>query len=648
MDLFGEFRKVEIDGKPFLVYHKVMKPLPQIHTPNSSDEETTIEKPLSIQNEETSSDEETIDSGDNLPLPLLFACPIVRLTSTVIIDNITLQDDQGKSVEHFFNLKTSPFHGDNTSVDHDPVLPLFWCNNKEADPENDCVICKAEKVGTDYYYCVECDMRYHKECVESPLRINYPSHANHSFQLYSSKKRFKYCIMCRKKVNGLVYYCALCDMYMHTLCAQAVIPFFIDQPKRHAHILTLFPRQASLTCNICGVLDELHFTYVCPICDFVTHADCIYIPQTIRISRHHHCISFTSSLLKGKWSCGVCRQEVNRKYGAYTCNACNGYTVHTRCALRNDIWDGKELEGVQEDEEVEPPFKRISDGIILHFSHGCQMELETSGVHVGGNKFCQACALPINEENFYICVECDFILHETCAEAPQKKFHPLHPHALQQKVVHENDLFLCDACDRLCNGFGYECTFEDCDYILDVVCASASEPFNYQGHQHPLFLALRPNVKPMCHICKSTKDNQVLNCIEGDFIICFECATLPYVIRYKHDDHYLTLCHGEEASDSDWCELCEGKLSTGGEKGFYKCDDCCTTLHINCLLGPNPFLKPGQTFTLGRNEFLVIRNNSPRPICGTCNMRRPYPVMFFWESVSSYRFLCSPTGCITI
>ncbi|XP_019085722.1 PREDICTED: uncharacterized protein LOC104710201 [Camelina sativa] len=646
MDLFGEFQKVEIDGKPFLVYQNVMKPLPQIQTPNSSAENTIIE---SIQNKTHSSNKVAIDSdGDDLPLPLLFACPILRLQSTASNENITLQDEEGKVFERFFEIKTSPLHGDNTSNDHDPVLPLFWCNNKEADLENDdCYICVSHKVDSDYYFCVQCDVRYHKECVESPLEISYPTHANHSVQLYFSKKRFKKCILCRKTADRSIYYCALCDIYMHVFCAQAAIPFFKDQPKRHDHILTLFPRQASLTCNICGLLNKLHFTYVCPLCDFVTHTDCIYIPQTIRISRHHHRISFISSLPFGNRSCGVCRQEVYSKYGAYTCNVCSGYAVHTRCALRNDIWDGKELEGVQEDEDFEPPFKRISDGIILHFSHGCHLEFEiSSGVYVDGNKFCQACALPINDENLFVCVECDFILHEACAEAPFKKFHPLHPHALKQKVVHENGVFICDACENLCNGFGYGCMEEYCDYILDVVCASASEPFNYQGHQHPLFLALPPNVEAMCHICKSTKDNKVLNCIaiECDFIICFECATLPYMVRYKHDEHYLTFCHGDEATGSDWCELCEGKLVLrviGGKEGFYKCNDCCTTLHSTCLLGPYPYLKPDQAFTLGHNEFQLLRNPSPRRFCGICNTRRPYPIIILYEGEESSLTLCN-------
>ncbi|AEC05610.1 Cysteine/Histidine-rich C1 domain family protein [Arabidopsis thaliana] len=619
MDLFGEFHKGEIDGKPYLLYHNVMKPSTQTHTSNSSAEKTTIQKPLSLQNKTNSSDEVTIGDGDNLPISPIFICLNLRLQKSARIQNIALGDEDGKALrDKFFKLETSPLqgHGDNISDDH-VVLPLFWCNNKEADPKMDCNICRVQKAGTNYYYCVECDVTYHKECIESPLEISYPTHAKHTLQLcFSSLRGVHQCIICKNRADLIIYYCALCDIYMHAVCAQAAIPFFIDQPKRHDHTLSLFPRQASLTCNVCALVNKLHLTYVCrSICDFVAHSDCIHVPQTIRISRHHHRVSFTSSLPLEKWSCGVCRREVDHDYGAYTCCVCSGYAVHTRCALRTDIWDGIELEGVQEDEDVEPPFKGIAGGTILHFSHGCQLEFKTSEVY-DQEKFCQACALPIYEKNFYECVECDFILHERCVEAPRKKVHPLHPHPLIQKFTHVEGGFSCQACNRMSNSFGYECLMEDCGYNLDVVCASISEPFDYQGHHHPLFLSLDPKEEPICHIC-----------------------------RYKHDEHYLTFCRGDEASGADWCELCEGKLAIGGKEGFYKCNECCTTLHINCLLGPEPYMKSGETPPKegGQVRVFLQRNKSPsRPMCAKCKIRCPYPTYVEMRKKMYYPyFLCT-------
>lgn len=300
---------------------------------------------------------------------------------------------------------------------------------------------------------------------------------------------------------------------------------------------------------------------------------------------------------------------------------CCGYVVHSRCALRNDIWDGIELEGVPEEfdiyQDIEP-FERIADGIILHFSHGHHLRIEASKVYD------KTCVLPIYEGNFYSCMECNFILHETCANAPRKKLHPLHPHPVNLEVFPVDDCFVCYVCTRYSNGLVYKCAKRDCvAYQIDLRCAEILEPFEYQGHKHPLFLALEPKERPMCHVCKSWDDHQVLNCMECDFIICFKCATLPYMVRYKHDEHFLIFCHGDEVNDSDWCELCEGKLEIGGKGGFHKCNDCCTTLHINCLLGREPYLKHGQTFTIKENcEMHITRNSSQsRPICVSCQTR---------------------------
>ncbi|CAH2045725.1 unnamed protein product [Thlaspi arvense] len=226
-------------------------------------------------------------------------------------------------------------------------------------------------------------------------------------------------------------------------------------------------------------------------------------------------------------------------------------------------------------------------------------------------KYCQACSIPIYEESFYVCMEeCYFFLHETCANAPRKMLHPLHPHTLKlETVITREGIFRCSLCIRMSSGFLYRCTKRDCDYKLDVRCALVSEPFEYQGHQHPLFLALDPKEKPMCHVCKTTEHMKVLNCIECDFIICFKCATLPYMVKYKHDEHYLTFCHGDEASDdSDWCELCEGKLAIGGKAGFYKCNECCTTIHIHCLLWDQPYMKPVPTIQFGEDTIDLIND----------------------------------------
>ncbi|KAG2332714.1 hypothetical protein Bca52824_003894 [Brassica carinata] len=73
------------------------------------------------------------------------------------------------------------------------------------------------------------------------------------------------------------------------------------------------------------------------------------------------------------------------------------------------------------------------------------------------------------------------------------------------------------------------------------------------------------------------------------------CATLPYKVRYKNDEHFLTLSWGEERCEKYWCEECEDIV----EELFYWCNDCCTILHTDCLLSESPYLKPGQVLKVG-------------------------------------------------
>ncbi|CDY52315.1 BnaA01g36140D [Brassica napus] len=373
-------------------------------------------------------------------------------------------------------------------------------------------------------------------------------------------------------------------------------------------------------CRICYNSNlEKYATYVCLRCNFVAHRDCMYFPHTIKISRHNHRISHVSSLRHEKYPCGVCHQSIDGGYGAYTCHKCGDYAVHSRCALGKDVWDGEEMEGIPEKDEDDitqdaPPFCKISKGLIHYFLHDHHLLLEENILY-DENKLCEACVMPIFEEKLYSCTVCDFILHETCLKAHRRIQHALHPHLLILKTINNiSSDFRCDACWRSCGGFVYQCPKEECDFKLDVRCASISEPFDYQGHEDPLFLSLDPEKKLLCEVCKDT-GRQVLNCIKCDFIVCMECATLPYKARYKNDKHFLTLSWGEEGCEKYWCDECENSVYTY----FYWCNDCCTILHTFCLFGEDPYMKPGQCFELYRKKFQILaKRNISRPICHYC------------------------------
>ncbi|XP_010483048.1 PREDICTED: uncharacterized protein LOC104761629 [Camelina sativa] len=558
---------------------------------------------------------------------------------------------------------------DHPSICKLPVVPLFWCNNEEQSCEEfECGACEMEMPSASYFACQQCGKKFHKECVESPLVIKHPSHPSHSLRLYSFASREMKCICCKEVVFDMFYHCTTCDLSMHPVCAMKTVPCVSDHPKSHHHPLTLFPAQASLVCTYCAMIEKLDPTYICIECVFVIHEGCIGFPHVIRISRHPHRISFTSSLPSGNLSCGVCRKQVDNNYGAYSCKKCAAYFVHSKCATHKYIWDGIELAGIPEEEdEIDDgePFKRIADGIILHpfHSHHLQLEIDDASDII---KYCRGCALPIGEDEFYSCMECDFILHGSCANAPRMIRHPLYPHPLTLYVANmvpanAKGTFFCDKCHRDGTGFFYWHSVGEDSFCLDLQCASIIEPFEYQGHQHPLFLPWNPDEKrTLCQMCKYESNLSKLECTICNYSICYRCAALPYKVRYKHDNHFLTICDGKEASDlPDWCENCEGKIEEVKETGyrplsyekterrFYNCSDCCTPLHVDCLLGKDMYMRPGNTKKeylsysmysyrhdrqIKLNVRILLNDSLSRPICTRCKRRCPFPIVFKGKS----------------
>lgn len=167
-------------------------------------------------------------------------------------------------------------------------------------------------------------------------------------------------------------------------------------------------------------------------------------------------------------------------------------------------------------------------------------------------------------------------------------------------------------------------------------CATISEPLVHGSHAHPLFLTSKPEERRKCCVCKSLNPytvNDTFNCIECEcsFTLCFRCATLPEKVRYKHDAHMLTLSYSKETSTMMyWCEACEGEVKP--KERFYTCDEyCCVTLHIECLLGKDLYMKPGSSFLARINEKVSVLSNNhhmSRPICSFCKKRCPGKVVF--------------------
>lgn len=61
-----------------------------------------------------------------------------------------------------------------------------------------------------------------------------------------------------------------------------------------------------------------------------------------------------------------------------------------------------------------------------------------------------------------------------------------------------------------------------------------------------------------------------------------------------------SISYGEETSTvMNWCEACERYIKP--KERFYMCDEyCCVTLHIECLIGKDLYMKSGSSHAIQR------------------------------------------------
>ncbi|KAG2330859.1 hypothetical protein Bca52824_002039 [Brassica carinata] len=523
-----------------------------------------------------------------------------------------------------------------------------------------------------FYRCDKCDFDLDLHCAKyQPPDVidNFEMHP-HKLILLKERIEFDCSAKCRKARGGLPYKCEECDVAFHVDCvwhpeaAELKHPTEVNHSYHSLHPLKLLtgepPDYSDGKCRLCGrgvdkesfyhcsscdftldmpcVLNPPPHPYICVQCDFMIHHHCLGLPRVIHINRHNHRVSRTSVLGVVNSVCGVCRKKVDWKYGGFSCHKCPGYVVHSICATREDVWNGEELEGVPEEEENIEPYVVIDDITIQHFSHNEHyLRLHGSGVLYEDNKWCNACNHHIRLQSYYGCMDCDFSLHQNCAQCPRKKWHVLHNDRLTLDTNKELHVFNCIACDRRSNGFMYK----HGDTYLDVLCGSISEPFVHPSHPHHPLYYIPTEEDKRCNGCNRW-ENCALRCIEGDcgFVLGFECATLPQVVKHIGYNHPLSLCYGEEeASGKYWCDICEKE--TNPKEWFYTCKDHLASLHTNCVLGHSGGLLPRSVAKMWGKSYEVVLNNSvTRPFCQLCKSRCMYPIYFkFLGNTAAY--ICS-------
>ncbi|KAL0891252.1 hypothetical protein Bca101_015235 [Brassica carinata] len=415
-----------------------------------------------------------------------------------------------------------------------------------------CDFCEEKYCSRYLYKCSQCQLKFHFECSNLPLEIIHPCHSKHPLK-FLTREEHQFsdgkCRICGNKLGRRFYHCSICKFNVDAACAKNPPPLTILFPKAHDHQISLIPRIIAFTCDACGLAGD-RSPYSCQQCDFMIHQSCIDLPEIININRHEHRLSRRLHLNPGSWPCGICHKKVDWSYGAYSCSICPNYATHSKCAIRDDVWDKLELKGIPEEPQEIKPFKVINGNMIRHFSHEEHyLQLNEEKIICGGNIRCEACVLPIYSQAFYSCMQCDFILHKTCANLPRKRRHMYYDKPLTLTSGGMTQ-FNCWACSNYSSGFRY--TNES--FSIDVICSALSESIFHESHGCTLYYNYA-NEKE-CIACGNGSCS-IFNCDDCKFVLDLKCVVLPRTTKHWYDEHILTLCYKNPTKGEHWCDICE-------------------------------------------------------------------------------------------
>ncbi|XVF83599.1 hypothetical protein PTKIN_Ptkin16aG0502300 [Pterospermum kingtungense] len=445
-----------------------------------------------------------------------------------------------------------------------------------------CNICKKTQASGLVYCCVACNIAHHIECPKIPDEINHPCHLKHAFNrkdIYQSLR----CETCQQSCSYDDYHCSICKIAFHIRC---ISPPPVIEDKGHKHPFSLCWRQLPFTCDACGTGGNC-ISYICVMCGFIVHKNCISLPPSLDLPRHdhrlHHNYFLEEEKIKMK-KCRICFVEVNTRYGSYSCPSCS-YICHVNCAIDDYSWYKRGHSN--KPTRLDPSYAVISDTEIRHFSHEHNLVLYDDNVD---DKLCEGCILFISPP-YYHCPKCDFFLHKSCAELPRKKNLWFHVHQTPFTLF-SGSVFRCGVCGFECSGFAYKCGYFDCRTHACLRCAVIHSQTS-KCHEHQLWFLEGKEGK--CNAC-GEKSNVQYWCNDCNFAVHDKCLKLPQIARHKCDEHPLKLTYHDDNDyvKHHYCDICEEKRNPN--LWFYYCEICDKSAHPKCVLGKYPFIKPGSSY----------------------------------------------------
>ncbi|KAF9676294.1 hypothetical protein SADUNF_Sadunf09G0123900 [Salix dunnii] len=195
---------------------------------------------------------------------------------------------------------------------------------------------------------------------------------------------------------------------------------------------------------------------------------------------------------------------------------------------------------------------------------------------------CKSCFEFISDQNYH-CEDCDeFILHKSCAEAPD-----------QIKAIAQN-------CPRYLRELSPRCY----DCLLETNLQGGFLPaiLHHRWHEHPLNFIIMPhgfNYQYLCCTCGKLGKSISYKCYDCNYDLHINCVLLPTTVSFKSDKHRLSLVRLGDYVEYN-CDICKEK--GGGSYFCFLCRDCDLAAHIWCM----PDLNNSTEKTLARSSKKTI------------------------------------------
>lgn len=208
--------------------------------------------------------------------------------------------------------------------------------------------------------------------------------------------------------------------------------------------------------------------YGCIPCIYFLHKTCAQLPSTF-IHHFHplHLLILTCDYRVKYWGCDVCDTHRLSEVFVYFCEKCN-FAACTKCVVKA-IADEAATVALKEEASIK----------LKHEGHDPQHTLTLQSR--SATFTCDACQT--EEKDFlYVCDDCDFWIHKTCAHSPTTidlPSHHRHPLFLVYSLPENflNYMYFCNFCKKCIRHFDWLYHCANCRFFAHIKCALNADKF---------------------------------------------------------------------------------------------------------------------------------------------------------------------------